>query len=280
MSELSEEGQAMTKAWKDTEQPEFKLRQFVEYDGKVYRICKINKHNFVWFDNDSFCSPGVHVSKLEAFTLRAGDYCKTEGMTEGEYCKIRKPQPDMEAFSPKGTLALCYSANEWFGYSILDALDFKRELTIEQILSTLPEEPIAFVNYGEVDGECVSEIITKPETPQIDWTKPIQTRDGREVIIYQQEEETVSVLIETDEPGVWNHESVDLNGRKRGEISLTVINVPEERKLEGFININEDGTSEMWWFRKDADVEASADRIACIDLGERNTTYFAGEGLE
>lgn len=334
MSELSE-GQAMTKAWKDTEQPAFKVGQWVEDmespERELFLIT--NQINADWFNSKEN-------TEYRILTLRAGDYGKTEGMTEEAFKQVLKAFEragletyeideigDIEQFKPE-LIILVWRKN--YSHIQLDAIhrvrsDCKRLLTIEQILSTLPEEEdcknchvclegqvrdwmilcptcrnkrcpkasnhiLECTNSNEPgqEGSVYSELPTvhkpasvqlEPENrTQIDWTKPIQVRDGRKAVFIAVDEYGYHVAV--NEFDVWSIWLFSETGKSTNNPPSDIINVPEERKLEGFLNIHAEGYNYLAT-RERADKIAArgGDRLACIDLGKHNITYTEGEGL-
>lgn len=114
----------------------------------------------------------------------------------------------------------------------------------------------------------------------IDWSKPVQTRDGRPVeIITAKARGQYSMLgYIGDRPALW---AWDRDGRWSAHSSPDVndlINVPEEREL--WLNVYEDGEGYAHVTRTLAEngerirVDKTIPRIACVHV-----KYRVGEGL-
>ena len=121
----------------------------------------------------------------------------------------------------------------------------------------------------------------------IDWTKPVQTRDGRKVRV-----------LCTDAPGdfpvVGIVEAGDIDGayvsswRKNGRLSLTddecyqythdLSNVPEPPvTIKRWVNIYDDHSyNRIHATKRSADENAWSARLACVEV---EITYRPGEGL-
>lgn len=110
----------------------------------------------------------------------------------------------------------------------------------------------------------------------IDWTKPVQTRDGRSVeIITTKGRENQPVLgYVADRTELWSWFS-DGHFLSQRTYSLNdIVNVPERREL--WLNVYEGGDAECYAVREDADNSRSSyERIACVHV-----KYKVGEGLE
>ena len=117
----------------------------------------------------------------------------------------------------------------------------------------------------------------------LDLTKPLQTRDGREVRIYA-----------TDGSGDWSiHGAIREDGR--GWFTATwmndgkyatdthkagkdLINLPQKGRVKAWLNVYYAHNTTYHASRADADAEAALipARIACIEVG---VEYTEGEGL-
>ncbi|MES0444927.1 MAG: hypothetical protein ABUJ92_00140 [Desulfobacterales bacterium] len=115
----------------------------------------------------------------------------------------------------------------------------------------------------------------------IDWTKPVQTKDGRPVTIWTTESK-VGVYPVRGEflfGGEWKADAWAIDGNLFHDGSLddkNLMNVPEE--IEGWVNIYEyGGTISVGPIRKDEALSASHREnncIACIKI-----KFTKGEGL-
>lgn len=118
----------------------------------------------------------------------------------------------------------------------------------------------------------------------IDWTKPIQTRDGRpaELLkigrISSGATHLVFIKGENNDDAFWAHE----DGVIYPELPKNedIINVPVKHKRKVWINMYEDteacASSFTYSSRKTADSHCGMGRIACI---EREIEFTEGEGL-
>ena len=158
----------------------------------------------------------------------------------------------------------------------------------EQILSTLPEEegcvPVT-PHPSELTTPFTSDGNQKPKAQEIDWSKPIQRRNGKRAVFLEKMRNSVIVLLhEIDD--TWVEGSFNFDGRVGYEYESDgdIINVPpEEHKLEGFLNlIKGGGVIKTKDKRNNEDFHDfhGKDRVACIDLSKHNITYTHGQGLE
>lgn len=113
----------------------------------------------------------------------------------------------------------------------------------------------------------------------VDWTKPIQTRDGRKARVIctdAKKSRSVIVLVENSSGGEHVHDYED-NGSHYSVNSeahvLDVINVPEKRTWKGWINVYENGYIEGFPAKRRLSSEQ------CITCIERDISYTVGEGL-
>lgn len=98
----------------------------------------------------------------------------------------------------------------------------------------------------------------------IDWTKPVQTRDGRKVVIYC-----------TDAPGTERvHGRVEGSGwplswqadgayKCGGASSLDLINAPEPKRV-AWVNLYPDQHGSAYKTKAEADEFCAHNRIACV----------------
>lgn len=118
----------------------------------------------------------------------------------------------------------------------------------------------------------------------LDLTKPVQTRRGGKVTIW----DASFKRTDSDVPTVYGKEEFEgiaysrawrTDGQwresSRGYNFLDLINVPEKRTLDVWVNIYPDGAA-YWANRDDADTCAVKDRIACVHIVKE---YTVGEGL-
>ena len=131
-------------------------------------------------------------------------------------------------------------------------------------------------NDGISDGQPAlenyePEVENKPMT--VDWTKPIQTRDGRPARVLCLDlrkgagDFAAVAVTDTDHTEfIWTRPLTGKAGD--GESGIDIINVPEKRTV--YINFYEGGCPEVCRSRAAADVEASKysrlNRIACIKV--------------
>jgi len=121
----------------------------------------------------------------------------------------------------------------------------------------------------------------------IDFTKPVQTRDGRKVRILctdrQGEKPVVGLAAERDGSDsifAWSADGRHLHGCP----NLDLVQAPETWEVTGWVNVYQDGEGSpsfgsIWNTRQDADGSSSIDgvRIACVPVTLRGVV---GEGLE
>ena len=116
----------------------------------------------------------------------------------------------------------------------------------------------------------------------IDWDKPVQTRDGREVRIYTREGQhpTHTLCGEYQHGGEWVQARWDVDGAVEPcqHTSRSLVNVPQQHTVT--INVNRrNGQHQMYLCvhgsREEADDQSSGHRIACFEH-----TFTEGEGLE
>jgi hypothetical protein len=125
--------------------------------------------------------------------------------------------------------------------------------------------------------------------PELDWTKPLQTKSGLKCkntgIWLKGTPFNRVVIVEEVSPNPWqnclrfNEDGKVYSDRVTG---YDLINVPEERVLEGWVNIYPySATSQekftLYKSKHMADREASISRIDCIHI---TRTYKVGEGLK
>lgn len=110
----------------------------------------------------------------------------------------------------------------------------------------------------------------------IDWDKPVQTRDGREVRIYtrQGRHETATVVGEICSGGLcppiltrWCADGSDDHSSRPNENDL--VNVPQKHTVW-----ENKYKSTLYRTKEDADLAARGNRIACIQV-----TFYEGDGL-
>lgn len=120
-----------------------------------------------------------------------------------------------------------------------------------------------------------------------DPTKPCQTRDGRKVRILCTDAELtyvgrkhpiVGLVEEYQSPDTW-----DANGKYDSvdqESKFDLINIPEKRKLTGWVNVYQNGDLAHHESKLAADQNRSVYYcIACLDLSKYNIEFTEGEGL-
>lgn len=260
------------------ESPMFGVTQILEvHPGETYKI----GHDGRWWGS-------IKGSALSHFTLRAGDWAKdVDGLHDsverrlilaGENAGFLFNRP-----SKGDSKAYLYFGKHLMVFSAIAGFNFTRELTIEQILSTLPDE-----HRGKTANETIDKVIAAGKEiiknrTQIDWTKPIQTRDGTKSLYLGKLADGRASVITQDKNDAnhWYGLGVELDGKYLGNPngSYDIINVPEERKLEGWVNVYNDGILLWSHDEEGAELCESYDCIARIDLGKHNITYFNGEGL-
>ena len=107
----------------------------------------------------------------------------------------------------------------------------------------------------------------------IDWTKPIQTTDGKPArVLCTDLKHDHPYVVATEHNGKEILWTVTDTGRVRGSTpgdgKSGIINVPEKRTV--YINFYESGYPEVWCSRAAADVQASKysrfNRIACVKV--------------
>ena len=267
----------------------FSKDSFVELGEKITKVKGASHGDYTLCDYEGG-EEELLTEILSPLTLRNGDYCKTEGMTQAQFDLIRGNDKGPRKAGKCPYLAFRL---EWLP-SNRDDDDFERELTPEQILSTLPVEEEAQygddflqTNYGKLSQaellKKAPEIGDKPKTPEggpdfiqhnwseapVDWEKPIQTEDGTKAVVLSHGEKWLMIAIE-HAPDRW------VNARFGYDNQCGFINVPEEHKLEGWLTIQKDCS---YWSRDKPDIHDIDVSIAIIDLSELNITYVNGEGL-
>jgi len=106
----------------------------------------------------------------------------------------------------------------------------------------------------------------------IDWDKPVQTRDGREVRIWTRDAKCdpdypVQGEIYNHRSGEWTYTTWVSTGAyyKIDNEGRDLINVPEKRTL--WVNVNPDKRKDAGFQHKiSADTCAGPDRIKCIEV--------------
>lgn len=115
----------------------------------------------------------------------------------------------------------------------------------------------------------------------IDWTKPIQQRDGGWAALKKLDEEAgLAIVVREAFGAAYVSNEVDiLTGVAwpNGRAPYDIINVPETRTLDFWVNINQGGGHEAYSSKTDADEGAGEERIACIHVVQE---YAVGEGPE
>lgn len=111
----------------------------------------------------------------------------------------------------------------------------------------------------------------------IDWSKPVQTRDGRpvEIITTKGRDRLYPVMgyiADNTAPDHWDSKGRFYAGQTAG-CPADLVNVPEEREL--WLNVNEGGVFFGYDTKQDAATFAGTGRIACVHV-----KYKVGEGLE
>lgn len=119
----------------------------------------------------------------------------------------------------------------------------------------------------------------------LDLTKPVQTRRGGKVTIW----DASFKRTDSDVPTVYGKEEFEgiaysrtwrTDGQWRESSSgynfLDLINVPEKRTLDVWANIYPDGAASYWANRCDAYKCAARNRITCLHIVKE---YTVGEGI-
>lgn len=118
----------------------------------------------------------------------------------------------------------------------------------------------------------------------LDLTKPVQTRRGGKVTIWDASFKRTA----SDIPTVYGKEEFDgiayaRTWRTNGQWNtygdsycLDLINVPEKRTMDMYVNIYPDGAASYWASKVMADQRADKSRIACVHIAQE---YTVGEGL-
>lgn len=120
-----------------------------------------------------------------------------------------------------------------------------------------------------------------------DPTKPCRTRDGRPAkVLYTQSRCAQPIVAEYQENGgYWDVGNFNADGTfyhdgAQGDNDL--INIPEKRKLTGWLNVYDCFGYGMRYETKqecDDNVNNSRTRLACIDLSKYNIEFTEGDGL-
>jgi hypothetical protein len=115
----------------------------------------------------------------------------------------------------------------------------------------------------------------------IDWTKPVQTRDGRKVRVLCTDAPdspypVIGLIDKGGEPEIWTIGGVyAANGATS---NLDIINAPEPAvTVTRWANVYEDKISSLFETKGDCDAVATGGRIACVPV---TITYRPGEGLD
>lgn len=117
----------------------------------------------------------------------------------------------------------------------------------------------------------------------IDWSRPVRTRDGREVRIYDAnvgQEFNIHGAINLGGSSGWEVRQWLNDGRIVGRLDLPsdLVNVPRRVKVDCWLNVFDNGVfCGPWTTKREADMGLGAEfRIACIHV-EREVEE--GEGL-
>lgn len=124
--------------------------------------------------------------------------------------------------------------------------------------------------------------------PTIDWSKPIQTRDGREAKFLHDfgNEGTATrqpIFVAVKRLSAWEHCTCERNGDYWEAVvdshpcDSDLINVPEKRKVKLCMNVY--GSGSVLAHLDQACAEFSRSK-GCIAYLEREIEYTVGEGLE
>ena len=109
----------------------------------------------------------------------------------------------------------------------------------------------------------------------LDWTKPIETTDGeRCVLLGEKKRHLYWVAVETDDE--WCTYVVEPNGICPGRLDPCIRNVPEKRRLQGWLNVYAPDDAHYYESRTEANISAHSNRIACVKMDQE---YVVGEGL-
>ena len=118
----------------------------------------------------------------------------------------------------------------------------------------------------------------------IDPSKQYQTRDGRAVRILcvdaKGHQPVVGLVMDfngLEKPFTWGLDGSYWFVRSDKSTFMDLVEVPEKRRLVGFVNVYENECSRIYKFRRFADEIASKSRIACLEL---DVEYAVGEGLD
>ena len=116
----------------------------------------------------------------------------------------------------------------------------------------------------------------------IDPSKQYQTRDGRKVRILCVDAKppypVVGIIQDDNElPESWDENGKYWQQDYPDGHRVDLVEVPEKRRLVGYVNVYENECSRIYKFRRFADENASKSRIACLEL---NIEYTVGEGLD
>ena len=116
----------------------------------------------------------------------------------------------------------------------------------------------------------------------LDLTKPLQTRDGREVRIYATDgsgDRSIHGAIREDGRG-WFTATWRDDGKyaPRSGAGRDLVNAPQKGRVKAWLNVYYAHNTTYHVSRADADAEAALipARIACIEVG---VEYTEGEGL-
>lgn len=114
---------------------------------------------------------------------------------------------------------------------------------------------------------------------EIDFTKPVQTRDGKPVKIISTDGHPncpiVGYIENRDVPVTWNPDGKFCSGAHESEIDL--INVPQKRTLDVWVNVYPNNEVFSYSTKETADKLAGTHRLACIHIVRE---YEEGEGLQ
>lgn len=115
---------------------------------------------------------------------------------------------------------------------------------------------------------------------KLDWSKGVQTRDGREAHVYESVDgKLFGRYLAAD--GRWYATTWGTDGSyTTASWPLDLVPLPPPpRKLEGWVNVYE--TVGCWNYanRREADANSGQSRIACLDLSKYGITFTPGEGL-
>jgi hypothetical protein len=121
----------------------------------------------------------------------------------------------------------------------------------------------------------------EPSKPAVDWSKPLQTRDGRKarllgVINARRRTHVVAITMLSGLEIESRHYPTGLKNESSANCKDDIINTTERIKREVWLNVYESGGITPWADKDTADTHALEGRIACVRV---QIDCNVGEGL-